>query len=311
MKRRNFFAYSILFLSGCAGTTVAETSLRQTSNLSQSSDSSQTSSLSQMPERPTTLRFAVTDLSGLETLEQDFGPFRVALESVLEIPITFYPVSNYSAAAPALLANDLDLALAGPSEYLLLRGRAQAEPLIQVSRSNYYSVIMVRADSGIKTLSDLKGQTISMHKEGSTAGHIFPMKLLMDAGVKPEELQIKMLGDQGVDALLAGDVAAWTSSHRRYVEFVKDQGLDQEIIILSQGEPLPGDIFVANPSLGADFIQELRTTMLTHHEMLLTALASSPANQKYSNSRMVAAQDSDYETMRSIYQAIGLESAIQ
>ena len=296
MKRRDFLTYSALFLSGCAGTTIADTS---------------SSSLRTMAERPTELKFAVTDVSGLDELEQDFEPFRQALESVIDIPILFYPVPNYSAAAPALLANDLDLALAGPSEYLLLRGRAQAEPLIQVTRPNYYSVIMVRADSGITSLADLKGQTIAMRTEGSTAGHIFPMKLLMDAGVNPEDIQIKMLNKQGVDALVTGEVAAWTDVHRRYVELVKDQGLDQEIIVLAQGDPLPSDIFVANPSLGSNFIQELQSTMLAHQETLLTALASSAANQKYLESSMAMAQDSDYDTMRSIYQAIGLESAIQ
>ena len=227
------------------------------------------------------------------------------------MPISFYPVPNYSAAAPALLANDLDLALAGPSEYLLLRGRAEAEPLVQVSRPNYYSVIMVRSDSGITSVADLKGQTIAMRTEGSTAGHIFPMKLLMDAGVSPEDIQIKMLDKKGVEALRTGDVEAWTDTHSRYLELVKEPGFEKDIVILAQGAPLPGDIFVANPSLGSSFIQELRSAMLTHQESLLTALASSEANQKYRESSMAIAQDSDYDTMRSIYRAVGLESAIQ
>lgn len=297
MKRRDFLSYSALFLSGCTGATVAD---------------SPSPSLAPMSDRPTELKFAVTDLSGLEELEQNFEPFRQELEKVIGIPISFYPVPNYSAAAPALLANDLDLAFAGPSEYLLLRARAQSEPLVEVSRQNYYSVIMTRKDSGITSLEDLTGKTVAMRSEGSTAGHIFPMKLFMDVGVNPQDLQVKMLNKQGIDALRAGEVDAWTDSHDRYVELVKEPGLEgTEITVLKKGDPLPGDVFVANHSLGMDFIQELRSAMLTHQEPLLSALASSEANDKYLGSSMLVAQDSNYDTMRSIYRAIGLESAIQ
>lgn len=297
IKRRHFLTYSALFLSGCAGATIA--------------DSPSPSSPTQIADRPTELKFAVTDISGLDELKDAFEPFRLALESVLDIPITFYSVPNYSAAAPALLANELDIALAGPSEYLLLRGRAQAEPLISITRPDYYSVIMVRSDSGITSLAELKGQSIAMRTEGSTAGHIFPIKLLKDAGVNPEDIQIKMLGDQSVDALAAGEVTAWGTSHSRYVKFVTEKGLDQDIMILAQGDPLPGDILVANPSLGPEFIAELQSKMLANRDPLLTALATSEANQKYRDSGVSAAQDSDYDTMRSIYRAVGLESAIQ
>lgn len=295
IKRRDFLTYSALFLSGCTATKIA--------NFSSSSTLSS--------NRPTELKFAVTDVSGLEELKQHFEPFRQSLERILEIPIAFYPVPNYSAAAPALLANELDLALAGPSEYLLLRGRAQAEPVVKFTRPDYYSMLMVRSDSEITSVADLKGQAIAMRTEGSTAGHIFPMKLLMDAGVNPEDVQIKMLGKEGVNALAAGEVAAWAASYIHYVELVKNQGLDQDITILAEGELLPSDVFVANPSLGPSFIQELQSTLLTHQETLLTALASTTANQKYQTSSMAVAQDSDYDTMRSIYRVVGLESAIQ
>ncbi|NET09006.1 MAG: PhnD/SsuA/transferrin family substrate-binding protein [Merismopedia sp. SIO2A8] len=299
MRRRHFLNYSLLFLAGCAGTA------GQGTPLSLHPEASVDSS------RPTELKFAVTDIIGLEELEQNFEAFRQQLEVVTGIPITFYPVPNYLAAAPALLANDLDLALAGPSEYLLLRGRAQAEPLVQITRPNYYSVIVTRKDSGMTSLADLNGKTVAMRAEGSTAGHIFPMKLLIEAGVNPDNVQIQMLDKKGLNALMAGEVDAWADSHRRYIEFAVDQGLEDELAILSQGDLLPGDIFVANPSLGPKFIQELRLIMLTHQETLLTALASSKANAKYQKSSVSEAQDGDYDAVRRIYRAIGLESAIQ
>lgn len=295
MKRRHFMGYGLLLLSGC---TLAKTTAKTaTPRITQ----------------PTQLRFAVTDLSGLSELEQGYEAFRVALEKITQIPVTFYPVPNYSAAAPALLANDLDLAFAGPSEYLLLRARAQAEPLVELTRQHYYSMIMVRTDSGIKSLSDLKGKTIAMRTEGSTAGHIFPMKLLIDAGLDPDnDFAINMLNRDAFSALMAGEVDAWTDSHDRYVEFVQAPGFaDKEITVIKQGDNLPGDVFVANPSLGKTFIEELRSLMLANQDTLLDAITSAATNAKYRQSKMVIAQDSDYDAMREIYRVIGLESTIQ
>ena len=91
-------------------------------------------------DRPRRLRFAVTDISGADELEQDFGPFRQALETVLELPVEFFPVENFLDAAPAFLANELDFAMAGPSEYLLLKARADAVPIAGVTRPDYYTV---------------------------------------------------------------------------------------------------------------------------------------------------------------------------
>lgn len=294
MKRRSFIGYGLLLVSGCTAATT-------------------TPEVSPSLKRPTQLRFAVTDISGLDELKQNYETFRTALEEITQIPVSFYPVPNYSAAAPALLANDLDLAFAGPSEYLLLRARAQAEPLVRITRQNYHSIIMARTDSGIKSLSDLKGKTIAMRTEGSTAGHIFPMKLLMDAGLNPDsDFKIKMLNRDAFEALIAGEVDAWSDSYDRYVEFIEKPGLaDKEITVIAEGDSLPGDVFVANPSLGNGFISELRSLMLTHQNALLGAIAAPEANAKYRQSTIAAAQDSDYDTMRGIYSAIGLESAIQ
>nr|WP_292762330.1 PhnD/SsuA/transferrin family substrate-binding protein [Nostoc sp. NOS(2021)] len=70
-----------------------------------------------------------------------------------------------------------------------------------MERTNYHCIIVVRADSKIKLLSQLKGKTIAMRKIGSTSGHIAPIKLLMDAGLNPKtDFKTVMLDDKGVEA---------------------------------------------------------------------------------------------------------------
>ncbi|MEM1310015.1 MAG: PhnD/SsuA/transferrin family substrate-binding protein [Cyanobacteria bacterium P01_H01_bin.153] len=294
MKRRHFITYSLLFAAGCSASTV-----------------SQGKEENSQGDRPDKLRFAVTDVQGLESLEADYGPFRAALESLLDLPIEFFPVENLVAATPALLSGKVDLVFAGPSEYLILRARAAAEPIVAVTRPDYYSVMVVKADSDLQALPDLKGKTIAMRAEGSTASHIWSTKLLMDAGLTLEDFQIEMLGDGGLEALLAGNVDAWTDANARVTRFIEAAGVENQVRSLIQGEELPNDVFVARSTLNADFVQEVQMRMIDAQAQLLEALVAAPANSKYQQSAFVTAADASYDDLRAAYRAIGQESLIQ
>ncbi|MEM9804492.1 MAG: PhnD/SsuA/transferrin family substrate-binding protein [Cyanobacteria bacterium P01_D01_bin.56] len=290
VRRRLFLGYGLLFLGGCA---LAQNPGRN-------------------PTAPGKLRFAITDTSGTDELEQDFGVFRQTLADVLQMPVEFFPVKNYSAAAPALIANELDFVLAGPSEYLLLRARADAAPIVGITRPGYVSMIMTRIDSGLNQLSDLHGKRIAMRTEGSTAGHIMPLKMLLDAGLATDAYEVQMLNRQGFEALQVGNVDAWADSASRYMEYVKSPGLDgTEIQVIATSENLPPDVFVANPNLDPDFLAELKNQMLANQDVLMAALWASEANQKYKQSTLVSVEDSDYQTLRDSYYAIGQGSTIE
>ncbi len=296
LNRRAFLSYSLLFLSGC---TVAQTA--STTNAA---------STSQL-KRPSRLRFAVTDISGTDELEQNFGAFRQELEAVLELPVEFFPVNNFLDAAPALLANELDFAMAGPSEYLLLKARANAVPLVGLTRPGYYTMVMTRADSDIKTLADLKGQKVAMRTEGSTAGHIVPMKMLLDAGLTPDTYEVLMLDKKSPEALLEGTVSAWVDSYSRYNKFVVEPEREDKFTILTKSENLPPDVLVANPSLGDAFLNQLTEKLTANKETLMTALCESEANKKYKESDMIPVDDTNYQVLRDSYYAIGQGSAIE
>lgn len=294
LNRRAFLGYSFLFLGGC---TVAQTP-----------NAISTSQIN----RPSRLRFAVTDISGTDELEQDFGPFRQALETALGLPVEFFPVENFLDAVPALLANELDFAMAGPSEYLLLKARANAVPIVGVTRPDYSSVVVTRVDSDVATLTDLKDKKIAMWSEGATAGHIIPTKMLLDAGLQQDAYETLMLGNDGVTAMLGGKVDAWITSRTRYKKIIiKELGREDEVKIVAESELLPPDIFVASPNLGDEFLNELRTKLTENKEMLIPALYESGANQKYKESDLILVNDSDYQTLRDSYYAIGQGSAIE
>ncbi|MDZ8235828.1 MAG: phosphate/phosphite/phosphonate ABC transporter substrate-binding protein [Nostoc sp. ChiQUE01a] len=291
MKRRNLLWYSLLFAAGCT------TGINSTDNNSEQL----------LVTAPKNLKFAVTDVAGIENLQRDFGLFRTTLEEILGIKIEFFPVENPTAAAPALLSREVDIVFAGPSEYLILNARAKAIPIIAIERINYHSIIVVRADSKIKLLSQLKGKTIAMRKIGSTSGHIVPTKLLMDAGLNPQtDFKTVMLDDKGVQALKKGEVDAWATASDRYKNILESEGLsEKDFSIIFTGKLLPNDVFVASNQLPSSFIEDMRSRMIKHQDKLIQSLVTAKANQKYKGSKLITANDTDYNIIREVYQKIG------
>ncbi|MBD2568639.1 phosphate/phosphite/phosphonate ABC transporter substrate-binding protein [Anabaena lutea] len=293
MKRRKLLWYSLLFVVGCASEVNTADQLAITA--------------------PKKLRLAVTDVTGIEDLQRDFGAFRIALAEVLGIPIEFFPVDNPIAAAPALLSGQVDMVFAGPSEYLILNARSKAIPLIALQRRNYYSVILVRADSNIKSLTQLKGKTIAMREIGSTSGHLSPTRMLMDAGLDPNtDFKIVLLNDKGVVALKKGEVDAWATAFDRYQNVIAREGLsEKDFSILVKGPLLPNDVFMVSNQMAASFVEDLRSRMIQNQDKLIESIVVAPANQKYKGGQLITAKDSDYDIIREVYRKLGQENFLQ
>ncbi|UKO95802.1 phosphate/phosphite/phosphonate ABC transporter substrate-binding protein [Nostoc sp. UHCC 0870] len=298
MKRRNLIKYSLLFIAGCTASNNSNTNINNQEAYS---------------KFPKSLKFAVTDVTGIDDLKRDFGAFSTVLAEVLGINIELFPVENPTAAAPALLSGNLDLVFAGPSEYLILNSRAKAIPIISVKRKNYHSIFIVRADSNIKTLAQLKGKTIAMRKVGSTSGHIAPTSLLIDAGLDPKtDFKTVMLDNKGGKALKTGEVDAWSMSSDRYQSVLDSEGLsNKDFKIIFQGTELPSDVFVVSNQLASSFIETLRSQILKNQDKLIQSMVTANANRKYVGSQMFLANDADYNMIREVYKKIGQDSFLK
>ncbi|MEM9218800.1 MAG: PhnD/SsuA/transferrin family substrate-binding protein [Cyanobacteria bacterium P01_F01_bin.150] len=298
MRKRQLFGYATVLLAGMAIACSGPTTTTSTSNATNAVD-----------EWPT-IRLAITDVSGLEELEQNYDEFRVAIADALDTEVEFVPVENYTAATVALKQGEIDLALAGPSEYVVINSRTNAVPIIAVTRPNYHSVLAIPADSAISDVLDLKGQTIAMSDIGSTSGHLGPAFLLIDAGLDPTtDVRVEMLGDDGSaeEALKAGDVDAWGGGVRDYEERLKDDA--DSFTVLVEGEPLPSDIILASSSVAPSLVDTIRDRLLQQEDNLVSALATHES--KYIGSTLKPALDKDYDSIRAVYEALGQGEFVQ
>jgi phosphonate transport system substrate-binding protein len=254
------------------------------------------------------LRFAVTDVDGLESLQHEFGPFKEALEKYSELKFEFYPVSGRTTAIEAMAADRVDLVLTGPAEYVIFAQRTKAQPIVVWQRPNYFGHVVALANGPVKSLADLKGTKISFHEIGSTSRHLAPAQALADAGLKygTDYEPIFVKTPVGLEALQRGDLAALGVNATDIAKAEKKYP-DLKLVILVKSKPLPDDLIVASPSVKPETIAKIRDTFEKHGPEMMAAILSSEANQKYEGGLFsVAVSDSDYDVIRGMYKAVGV-----
>jgi phosphonate transport system substrate-binding protein len=188
-----------------------------------------------------------------------------------------------------------------------MRARTNAVPIIAITRPDYHSLILVRANSEINSAAQLKGKTIAMWEIGSTGGHLGAIKILLDAGLNPQsDFKISMLGKKGLQALKKDKVDALAIGLNRYKDLLKIDHLStNDFRIIATGQPLPSDLFVASSRLPNTLVENIRYRLVENQDKLIEAILLGKANDKYQGAKLVPANDSDYNMIREVYKAIG------
>lgn len=94
--------------------------------------------------------------------------------------VSLFPAADYDGVIQGLLGGTLDYAELGASGYakIYLDNKDAVEPILTTVQTDgskgYYSVMVARADAGIKTLADMKGKKLGFADPDSTSGFLVP-----------------------------------------------------------------------------------------------------------------------------------------
>jgi phosphonate transport system substrate-binding protein len=98
--------------------------------------------------------------------------------------VSLFPAADYDGVIQGLLGGTLDYAELGASGYakIYLEKADAVEPILTTVQTDggtgYYSIMVARADSGIKSLADMKGKKLGFADPDSTSGYLIPMTAL-------------------------------------------------------------------------------------------------------------------------------------
>ncbi|MES2542682.1 MAG: PhnD/SsuA/transferrin family substrate-binding protein [Pseudomonadota bacterium] len=255
-----------------------------------------------------TIRFAVTDIDGMEALQREMGPFKAAFEAASGLTVEFFPVSGRTVAVEAMAADQIDFVLTGPAEYVVFNARLDAQPVVTWVRPDYYSTVVVLEDSPVRTPEDLKGQMISFGEIGSTSQHLGPVDLLAKAGLTyaVDYQPVFLNRNVAVEALIKGEIAG-IGLNRTHIDSITEKFPDQKFRVLVKGEQLPDDILLASPKVAPEVVDTVRKTFADNNDAILAALTSTEENAKYVGGKFNASvTNSDYDVVRKMFENIGI-----
>lgn len=258
-----------------------------------------------------TVKLAVTDLVGLEELQREFGPFKAELERTSGLEIEFLPVTNRTAALEALRFKKVDFVLAGPAEYVVMNKRANAQIVTGLYRPNYYSLIVVKADSPLFSPVELKGKSVGFGSVGSTSRHLGPIQLLTDAGLEPvkdikpvntnlrlaweglkkDNLQAVGMGRSDLEGFLAQEPEEQRNAYR----------------VLARGGDLPNDLLMAGEHVPQATVKKLQKAIVENSDSLIASITQGGEHTtRYVGMRFLnGIADKDYNVVRSMYRTAG------
>ncbi|GJL79413.1 MAG: phosphonate ABC transporter substrate-binding protein [Nitrospinaceae bacterium] len=168
--------------------------------------------------------------------------------------------TSYAAVIEAMGADKVDIGWLATFSYVLAKDKYDVDLLLIVVRFGkpfYRGQIMVRADSGMKTLADLKGKTVAYVDPASTSGHLYPKALLKAQGHDPETFFSKSMFAGSHNAvilsLLKGEVDAGAAYDGIRASVAKSYpDVFKKIKVIAYTEDIPNDTVTARKGLSAE-----------------------------------------------------------
>ena len=191
-----------------------------------------------------------------------FAPLAAYLEKQLDMKVQFTPVTDYPAAVEALVNKKVDLVWFGGFTFVQasIRSNGKIIPLAQREEdTKFQSVFIAKINSGIKSLTDMKGKQVSFGSQSSTSGHLMPRSFLMQANIEPERdfKRIAYSGahDATIASVVSGKVEAAALDITVWQKFVSENKVNTQDVNVFFTTPI---YFNYNWSVHADMSAPLR-----------------------------------------------------
>jgi len=126
----------------------------------------------------------IPDAGATQVAIDQKGPLRDYLSGAIGKPVKLIIPTNYNATIEGMGNGSLDVAYFGALSYVKAHDRYAVVPLVQrdIDRQ-FHSLFITQADSGIKSLADLKGKRFAFGDINSTSGHLMPYLAMKKAGI--------------------------------------------------------------------------------------------------------------------------------
>lgn len=269
---------------------------------------------------PTELTVQFVPSQNAETLEAKAKPLEELLSKQLGIPVKVSVSTDYNTIIEAMQSKKVDVGFLPPNTYVQAKEMGAAEVILQAQRfgvneadgtpttelvDSYKSMIVVKADSGIKTLEDLKGKRIAWQSVTSSAGYVYPAVELKNAGIDPntDVKSIEVKGhDKGILAVLNGDAdAAAVFQDARNIVKGDFPDVFKQVLPLHFTIPIPNDTISVRSDMNKEWVTKIQDAFIS--------LGTNEDSRKiifeiYSHQGYTKSDDSKFDSVREYAKAL-------
>jgi phosphate/phosphite/phosphonate ABC transporter binding protein len=252
--------------------------------------------------------FGIEPVGGMSPVEEltRFAPLADYLTKKIGKKVQLRAVSDYEGAIRDMSRGLTQLCFITPITYIEANKKHGAEVLAKAltdGKATYHSSIIVKSDSNINSLEDIKGHTFAFGDPHSLSSYIAPRKMLLDAGIDLKDLlYYDYLGphEAVLKAVLDGKFDAGGVT-----ESVANKYKDKGIRVIKFSDELPGFSICASKALSEKDKSSIRAALsalsdATHEGATILGAIY----KKYT--AFEEASDSEYTNVRTMMTKLGL-----
>jgi phosphonate transport system substrate-binding protein len=241
-----------------------------------------------------------------ENPEKLIGDIEIIIEYLqkeMGIAVKGYVTQDHAAAVEALRSGEADISFMGGLPYVLAHEIIGAEVILsEIYRGSptYSARIFVLKDSGIEKVEDLKGKSIAFADPISESGFIYPLEIMVEAGLlkrgdNPKEVfsNVYFAGgyQQAIQALANGLVDAAGVS--QFADLLLTPEQLPKITWIAESKPIPSHLVCVRKGLDKERVDAFKQAMLKLNQ---------PENKHllkyvYSPDGYIEASHSDYKSV--------------
>jgi len=238
--------------------------------------------------------------------DQDYVNLIKIIEDLTGIEITPIRVTDYNAAVEAVRANRAQIAWYGGKTYIQAVEIANVEAFAAGVRkgdtdASYFAYFVVRADSDLKTLADVKGKNLALNSIGSTSGDLIPQVELVKIGLsvknKDDFKNVHYAGshDACLLSVINKHVDVCGMSSRNFDARIADGTIKlKQVRIIHRSSPVPPPPLAYSKNLPLEVRNKIKAATLEAHKY------GKIGGYGGEMSHYIEVTDSDYDVLRAV-----------
>jgi phosphonate transport system substrate-binding protein len=227
--------------------------------------------------------------------------------------------TSYPAAIEGMATSSVDLAWLSPMAYVHAHQSVGAEPVLAGMRDGSptsLSQVVVRTDSGIRTLEGLRGKRLAFVDQASSFGYLYPSAFLKAQGIdvatfipKPtfagsDDKVIMAVYNRQVDAgATLGDSRPDGARDPRVRLQPTIPNVLDVVRVIARTDPIPNDALCRRKGMPLDLVEAVRQGF---ERVAATEVGQKGLRDLYDVDGLAVVTDTDYEPVRKAVEVLGL-----